>query len=136
MTLALLLLQAGGDQASTIGSANTELLHYVKILSVLGLILALAFLAVHVALPRLASLRGPGSGAIRVVARHTLEPRKNLYVIRVGAECYLVGTTESGMHFLTALDAERMAAVLEQDSPPERDWAGVMQALRRAKRTT
>ena len=131
MSPAILLLQAAPDY--DIGSANSELLHYVKLVSVLGLILAVTFMVLHVALPRIPGVRRLGAGPIRVAARLPLEPKKNLYVIRVGADYYLVGTSESGMHYLTALDKERIEAALDAEAPPESEFATLVQAFRRRK---
>jgi flagellar biogenesis protein FliO len=100
---------------------------------VLGLILAVTFVIVHVALPRMPSIRRLSSGVIRVSARLPLEPKKNLYVVRVGADYYLVGASESGLHYLTALDKDRIEAALEAETPPEREFSTLMQAFRRRK---
>jgi flagellar biogenesis protein FliO len=132
MIAPILLLQAGGD-GYQIGSARTELFLYLKLMVVLGVIIAAAFMLVHFALPRLAAGRTPGACAIRVAARLTLEPKKTLYVVRVGAEYFLVGASESGMQYLTTLDPERIEAALKAGAPPEREFPAVMQAFRRRK---
>jgi flagellar biosynthetic protein FliO len=48
---------------------------------------------------------GKGSGAIRVVARCPLEPRRSVYVIEAAGRCFLVGVGEGPMSMLAELDA-------------------------------
>jgi flagellar protein FliO/FliZ len=132
MSPALLLLQSS-TQADDIAALNSEPLQYVKLIAVLGLVLLLALAVVHGLLPRLTGARPVGAGPIRVAARFPLEAKKNLYVIRVGPDYFLVGTTEGGMHFLTALETERIEAALQQESPPEREFSALLQAFRRTK---
>jgi flagellar biogenesis protein FliO len=132
MSPAVLLLQSSAA-ADEIGSLNSEPLQYVKLIAVLGLVLLLAYAIMHRVLPRIAGARQLSSGAIRVAARLPLEPRKNLYVIRVGDDYYLVGTSESGLHYLTALATERIEAALQADAPPDREFSTLLHAFRRSK---
>jgi flagellar biosynthetic protein FliO len=48
---------------------------------------------------------GKATGAIRVVARCPLEPRRSLYVIEAAGRCFLVGVGEGPMAMLAELDA-------------------------------
>jgi flagellar biogenesis protein FliO len=135
MTAAILLLQAARP-VDEIGSLNSEPLQYVKLIVVLAVVLGLAYLVIHSVLPRIAGTQRLSSGAIRVAARLPLEPRKNLYVIRVGDDYYLVGTSESGLHYLTALAPDRIEPALHADAPAEREFATLFQAFRRSKRSS
>jgi flagellar protein FliO/FliZ len=134
MTPALLLMQAA-SQAEEISSINTEPLQYVKLIAVLGLVLVLALAVVHGVIPRLTGggRGGAGAGAIRVSARFPLEPKKNLYVVRVGGDYFLVGASDAGIHLLTALDTERIEAALQNEAMPGRDFSTLLQAFRRSK---
>ena len=51
---------------------------------------------------------GKASGAIRVVARCPLEPRRSVYVIEVGGRCFLVGVGDGPMALLAEIDAEKL----------------------------
>jgi flagellar biosynthetic protein FliO len=75
-------------------------------------------LVAYVALKLLAG-RGVGkaSGAIRVVARCPLEPRRSLYVIEAGGRCFLVGVGDGPMTTLAELDAAALPRVLPAASP-------------------
>jgi flagellar biosynthetic protein FliO len=48
---------------------------------------------------------GKASGAIRVVARCPLEPRRSIYVIEAAGRCFLVGVGDGPMAMLAELDA-------------------------------
>lgn len=134
MTPALLLFQAG--QPSELGSAGSEALAYIKLLVALGVVLAAAVFAVRVLLPRLAAGRQAAPGVIQVAARLPLEPRKNLYVVKVGAEYLLIGTSESGMQCLTTLDRANIETTLDARKPSETEFSALMQAFRRWKKAS
>src|SRR5262245_47963144 len=51
---------------------------------------------------------GKASGAIRVLARCPLEPRRSLYVIEAAGRCFLVGVGEGPMTTLAELDARAL----------------------------
>ena len=75
--------------------------------------LALSFLSLgavclvaYVALKLLAGKGlGRASGAIRVLARCPLEPRRSVYVIEAAGKCLLVGVGDGPMTVLAELDA-------------------------------
>jgi flagellar biogenesis protein FliO len=53
---------------------------------------------------------GRATGAVRVLARCPLEPRRAVYVIEAGGKCLLVGVGEGPMTVLAELDADRVRA--------------------------
>ncbi len=53
---------------------------------------------------------GKASGAVRVLARCPLEPRRSVYVIEAGGRCLLVGVSEGPMTVLAELDGEKVRA--------------------------
>jgi flagellar biosynthetic protein FliO len=59
---------------------------------------------------RLLAGRGVGkaSGAVRVVARCPLEPRRSVYVIEAAGRCFLIGVGDGPMAVLAELDGERL----------------------------
>jgi flagellar biosynthetic protein FliO len=59
---------------------------------------------------RLLAGRGVGkaSGAIRVVARCPLEPRRSVFVIETAGRCFLVGVGDGPMSLLAELDADKL----------------------------
>lgn len=50
--------------------------------------------------------RAVGEGVVSVVARVPLEPRRSLYVVRVGGRTLLLGASEMGLGLVTELDSE------------------------------
>jgi flagellar biosynthetic protein FliO len=59
---------------------------------------------------RLLAGRGVGraSGALRVVARCPLEPRRSVFVIEAAGRCFLVGVGDGPMALLAELDADKL----------------------------
>lgn len=59
---------------------------------------------------RLLAGRGVGkaSGAIRVVARCPLEPRRSVFVIETAGRCFLLGVGDGPMALLAELDADKL----------------------------
>jgi flagellar biosynthetic protein FliO len=51
---------------------------------------------------------GKATGAIRVVARCPLEPRRSVYVIEAAGRCFLVGVGDGPMAMLAELDASAL----------------------------
>ena len=106
------LLQAVSP-AEELGSVTGQALDLVRVLFILCAVLLLAYVAVRYWMPRLAGLKNPESSPIQVLARTPLEPKKNLYLLKVGSEVLLVGTSEDHLHFLKALDPETVTPLIE-----------------------
>src|SRR5450432_323473 len=95
----------------------------------LGAVCVIAWIAL-----KLLAGRGVGkaSGAIRVVARCPLEPRRSVYVIEAAGRCFLVGVGEGPMSMLAELDA---GALPRASAPPPLRFADVLsQVLKRPAR--
>src|SRR5689334_24772219 len=56
---------------------------------------------------------GKASGAIKVLARCPLEPRRSLYVVEAAGRCFLVGVGDGPMAVLAELDG----AALPREAP-------------------
>ena len=56
---------------------------------------------------------GKASGAIRVVARCPLEPRRSVFVIETAGRCFLVGVGDGPMALLAELDADKLPKLPE-----------------------
>ena len=56
---------------------------------------------------------GKASGAIRVVARCPLEPRRSVFVIETAGRCFLVGVGDGPMALLAELDADKLPRPVE-----------------------
>src|SRR5436190_22750799 len=53
---------------------------------------------------------GLAGGAVRVLARCPLEPRRSVYVIEAAGRCLLVGVGDGPMTVLAELDADKLPA--------------------------
>ena len=101
--------------------------------------LALSFLSLGVvclvAYGALRLLAGKGvgraSGAIRVLARCPLEPRRSVYVIEAAGKCLLVGVGDGPMTVLTELDPAKLPRQGEGASPVPRFAEVLARVLRR-----
>ena len=68
---------------------------------------------------RLLAGRGVGkaSGAVRVLARCPLEPRRSVYVIETAGRCFLVGVGDGPMALLAELDADKVKVLVGTGTP-------------------
>lgn len=100
---ALLAGQAAAAPASApVGEGYGELLWMsIGLLAAIGVI---AVVAVRLFGGGRMLRRGSGGGLLEVIARQPLEPRRSLYVVRVGERRLLVGTSELGVTMLTELE--------------------------------
>ena len=101
---------AEGEPPASVG------LQLLQTLVTLGLVLGLIYLVLNVGLRKLmggAAAVAPAGALVAVVARVPLEPRRTLYVLKAAGEYLLVASSESGVAFLSKLDAaevERLRA--------------------------
>ena len=94
-------------------SINSQVVQYIGVLLALGGVLLLAYVLLRVGLPRLFGMRTSSGGPIQVVARYPLEPKKTLYLLRIGTQVFLIGTSESQVQFLTSLAADNVGDVFQ-----------------------
>ena len=74
-------------------------------LASLGVVCVLAYVAL-----RWLAGRGVGRplGAIKILARCPLEPRRSVYLIETAGRCFLVGVGDGPMSLLAELDADKL----------------------------
>jgi flagellar biosynthetic protein FliO len=89
----------------------------------LGVVCVLAF----VALKWLAG-RGVGraGGAVKVLARCPLEPRRSVYLIETAGRCFLVGVGDGPMSLLAEVDGAKIAENLPTGAAPRGSFAEVL----------
>jgi flagellar biogenesis protein FliO len=92
--------------------SHSAFLEYAEVLFVLAGVLLLAYALLRLGLPRMLGMTAPGDSPIRVVARQGLEPRKTLYLVNVGSQLFLLGTAESQVQCLTAIEPENASTIL------------------------
>jgi len=93
-----------------------EILEYFKVIAILGGIVLFALFAVRSWLPKLTGASAGTGGPLSVAWRMILEPRKTLYIVRAGSAYVLLASSDSGVQFLTSLDAGSVEAGLRDAS--------------------
>ena len=73
----------------------------------LAVVCALAYLALRFLAGRGV---GRGTGAVRVLARCPLEPRRSVYLIETAGRCFLVGVGDGPMALLAEVDGAKVEA--------------------------
>ncbi len=121
---------ASTDPLDDLPSYGEALIRMVVVL--VSMLIALMLLARF--LPRWLgrSLTVGTAGTIRVMDSLSLEPRKRVYLLKVGEQFFLVGTSEQGVHLLAdgALDGEALSQL------PASQTAGTEEAGTIAKGST
>lgn len=119
------------------GSASEQLPSLGGSIALSFVSLAVVCLLAYVAL-RWLSRRGVGrsTGALEVLARCALEPRRSVYLIRAGGRCFLVGVGDGPMALLAEIDAAAVGASLAAvPEPPLQDgFAAVLARVLGAKK--
>jgi flagellar protein FliO/FliZ len=86
----------------------------VRMVLVLGIVVAIAYLTLNVGLRKLLGLPAGGrKGIVSVVERLPLDQKRTLYVVRAGDDLLLLGGTDLGVTFLSKLDP-KLADALPQ----------------------
>lgn len=92
----------------------------LKTLVVLGIVVALVYLSLNFGLRKLMGIKGLGPGvsrAVTVLERIPLDPRRTLFLVKVGDEYLLLGGGENSVNLLTHLDREKLEAFLKAAGP-------------------
>lgn len=110
------------ETGETAGSVSSQIIVYLEVLLALGGVLVLAYVVLRVVLPRMFGMTALRNGPIQVVARYPLEPKKTLYLVKMGAQVILIASSESQVQYLTTVPQEDVAEVLAavQASEPQR----------------
>jgi flagellar biogenesis protein FliO len=113
----------------------------------LGAVVILIYIILGKGLPRLLQLsptarRGmiamPSRGLVEVIDRLPLDPRRSVYVIKVGSAYFLVGVADQGMTMLSKLDdadLERVAEIAPNAKPVLERFSSLFAARQREKET-
>ncbi|MDX2022717.1 MAG: flagellar biosynthetic protein FliO [Deltaproteobacteria bacterium] len=99
------------DAAADLGTTGGSLA--VSFLS-LGVVCVVAYVALRLISARTA---GAARGALRVVARTPLEPRRSLLVVDVAGRGFLLASSEAGVALIAEVDADTMAKVAAEAAP-------------------
>lgn len=100
---------------------------YAKMMLILIGICIIALATVKWLVPKFRGLAAPDSNIIQLFARYPLEPRKTLYLVKVGKTMVLLATSGETIHFMATLDP----GDFEEVATPIHSTAGNDSAFRR-----
>jgi len=96
----------------------------VTLLAIVGLAVGVLYLA------RRGGMGRP-TGPLRLVGRLTLEPRRSVYLVRIGDLLYVIGASEAGLAKLGELPADSLpAAALDEEQVAPRAFAELLRRTR------
>jgi flagellar biogenesis protein FliO len=76
---------------------------FIKVMAAMVLVCVGAVLVIKYVLPRSHFVRRAQDSQIEIVERFTLEPKKNLYILKVAEKLVLIGSTETSLSSLLEL---------------------------------
>lgn len=80
---------------------------FIKMMGALAIVCILAVVILKYAIPKIGVFkRFAGGKYIEVKARHSLDPKKQLYLVKVGPRYALLGASEHGVHLVMELKKE------------------------------
>lgn len=121
--------------ADQLTSLNAQIVQYIEVLLALGAVLVLAYIVLRIGLPRMFGMRTQSAGPIQVAARYPLEPKKTLYLVKIGAQLFLIGTSETQLQYLAAVsseNAEEMLESVQNPLPPRKDFRQILSWLQKS----
>jgi flagellar biogenesis protein FliO len=117
---------------------NSQIVQYIAVLLALVGVLVLAYVTLKVGLPRIFGMHTSGTGPIRVLARYPLEPKKTLYLVETGSQVFLLASSESGVTYLTpveAVNAAEMFDVKPAAQPPHKEFRRLLAWFQRSNQS-
>lgn len=102
------------DRPSELEGGESLLGSLVRMLLVLGLVLAIVYVTLNWGLRKLLRIDPAGSAVVRVHERVPLDAKKTVYLVEAGDDFLLLGVGEREVSYLTRLDAERTRAALSR----------------------
>lgn len=91
----------------------------------LAIVCVVAFVALKWGLKRFTAHQSH-DGLIKVLARHTLEPRRALIVAQVGPRYLILSSSEAGVQLVTELEPEQALPFLEAQSKKSSAFEGAL----------
>ena len=88
---------------------DSPLYDYLRLMLVLGGVLALAWVALRYWLPKFVPANA-GGGLLDVIVRKQLDARNSLFVVKAGSRYLLLGSGEHGLTLIEHMDAAEVLA--------------------------
>lgn len=125
--------KAAPPPEASIDQATGSLANVLYFFFVLGFVCVLAWVVLKWWLPRTYGTAKKGAGHIQVVESFRMDARRQLVLVRVGDEYFLLSSSENGIRFLTRVDHDFSAHAPEAPPPGERRRASAFEILLRKK---
>ncbi len=88
---------------------------FIKVIIVLAFVCVIAFAVIKYVLPRASFIKQGKNSQIELVERFALEPRKSLYILRVGSRFLLLGSSENSLNSLMELSRKDLSRETSQE---------------------
>jgi flagellar biogenesis protein FliO len=82
---------------------------FLKVVLAMVLVCGAAFAVIKYLLPRAHYIRSAKGSNIEILERMALEPKKNLYILRVAKKMVLIGTTETSLNRIVEWDEKEFS---------------------------
>lgn len=89
---------------------------FVKVILVLAFVCLIAFAVIKYILPKASFIKQGHDSQIELVERFALEPRKSLYILKVGSRFLLLGTSENTLSPLMELSRKDLSRETSQEN--------------------
>jgi flagellar biosynthetic protein FliO len=110
-TLAILAAEIELAPATPVSAIDFTWL-FVKMLLFLGVICIAALIILKFLVPRMGFMkRLTRDGFAKVIARQVIEPRKHLYLVKIGEKYLVIGTADHGINLITELARGEVAGL-------------------------
>jgi len=86
---------------------------FIKVILILAFVCVIAFAVIKYVIPKASYLKQGSSSQIELLERFALEPRKSLYILKVGSRFLLLGSSENSLNALMELSEKDL---LSEDS--------------------
>lgn len=89
---------------------------FFKVVVVMVVVCLAAFAVIKYLLPRASFVRRMGESQIEIVERFGLEPKKNLYILKIGKKNILVGTADNFISSLAEFEEKELSSDASKES--------------------
>lgn len=87
---------------------------FLKVLGVLIVVCLAAYLAIRYLLPRGSFLKAGKQTQIEILERFPLEPKKNLYLLKIAEQTVLIGVTDHSVNYLLEIKRPEFEKEIQQ----------------------
>lgn len=83
---------------------------FIKVILILAFVCVIAFAVIKYVIPKASYLKRGEDSQIELIERFALEPRKSLYILKIGSRFLLLGSSENSLSPLLELSKKDLAS--------------------------